>query len=600
MADPSGERIPSVSDDALSHGASSTSADKRLTVPVTSPPGLNNAVTLSDSQEHGRDTREPIGVFGRYQLLEEVAAGGMGVVYKARDTTLGRIVALKMIRSGRLARADEVQRFHREARAAANLRHPNIIELYEVGEHDGRHYFTMALAEGGSLDRHLDRFADARSAAALMMKIARAVHHAHERGILHRDLKPANVLLDSGDEPRVCDFGLAKLADSDVELTQTGQFIGTPAYMAPEQAVSRSEGITASADVWALGVLLYQLLTGRRPFACKERDELLRQIRTCDPPDPSSIRPGVNRTLEAIVLKCLAKDPSQRYASAELLANDLECWLQGEPTRERPASLPRRWWRKAARHPWRNGAIAAACVVLVAIAASLGAHLIGDSPPIEPAPIVLIDGEGAHQPLQWTIGETYLKSVSNSGVPLSIETSEISAARLMDHVPWEKYRVEAEMRHDAADGRSEIGLFLAEGAPNSDPMVPPSVFVVGFGDMGAETGEVQIGLFRVDRPDATIFESHAFPASVIFPAAERLGKPSSFRKLDLEVTAAEVRVFLDGEALPVMSKTEIESGGTHLFRGFPNVHWQFKPQAGLGIYAVKGRLTIQKLTVKPL
>jgi serine/threonine protein kinase len=600
MPTQAGRTMSSVAQSETGDRTASTGDDRGRGVPTAAKVPTEDATTVAQTPEREAGAHEVLGVFGRYELLQEVAAGGMGVVYKARDTTLGRIVALKMIRSGALARADEVERFHREARAVANLRHPHIIDIYEVGQHEGQHYFTMAFAEGGSLDKHLGRFGDDRAAAALVAKIARAVHYAHERGVLHRDLKPANVVLDSGDEPRVCDFGLAKLLDSDVELTQTGQFVGTPAYMAPEQAVSRSEGITGAADVWALGVLLYQLLTGRRPFTSKQRDVLLLQIRTSTPPDPSSVRPGVNRTLEAIVLKCLAKDPGQRYASAGLLADDLSHWLQGEPTRERQPSLPRRWWWHATRHPWRSAFIALVTVLLVALAGGMVRQMVREPAPVEPAPLVLIDDHGARLPLQWIFGSNNVRTVSDPGAPFSVQASGLSMAELEARVPWERYRLEAEMRHDDAAGFSEIGLFVAHGAPSSVQGVPRSFIGVGFADQGLASGNIQPFIGRIDQPEGSSVEVHLFARMHNFTPAQETGQPSPFRKLDLEVTPDKLRVFFEGQLIGALSRADIELRGNHLFREFPGVHYQYVPQDGVGIYLRDATTTLGRMIIKPL
>ena len=213
-----------------------------------------------------------------YELQEELGRGGMGVVWKARQTDLSRVVALKMILSGRFATATEVQRFQTEAAAAAGLDHPNIVPIYEVGQHQGQHYFSMKWIEGTSLAQHLPRLtADPRAAARLVATVARAVHHAHQRGIIHRDLKPANILLDAAGEPLVTDFGLARRTDGDGGLTQTGVIVGTPSYMAPEQAAAK-KNITTAVDVWSLGAILYEGLTGRPPFQAETALGTLLQV----------------------------------------------------------------------------------------------------------------------------------------------------------------------------------------------------------------------------------------------------------------------------------------------------------------------------------
>ncbi len=269
------------------------------------------------------DTDRDAPVLGRHEILEEIDRGGMGVVYRARDLVLDRVVALKVIRSGTLASADEVRRFYREAQAAAQLRHPNIVPIYGMGLHERQHCFTMALFPRGSLAQHLaDYRRDMRSAVGLVVKVARAVQAAHERGIIHRDLKPGNILLDEHDEPVVSDFGLAKRLEVSPTMTLPAHPIGTPAYMAPEQA--RCEAATAASDIWSLGVILYELLIGRRPFVGDGFEDAMQKILHTDPASPRGLRADLPRDLETIVLTCLEKVPARRYPSAAALADDLE------------------------------------------------------------------------------------------------------------------------------------------------------------------------------------------------------------------------------------------------------------------------------------
>jgi WD40 repeat protein len=300
--------------------------------------------------------------FGDYELLGEIARGGMGVVYRARQLSLGRDVALKMIRDGALAGADGARRFRTEAENAARLDHPNIVPVYEVGEQDGQPFFSMKLIEGGNLAQNPPRAA--RGIAELMAKVARAVHHAHERGILHRDLKPANILLDRNGEPHVTDFGLAKRVE-DGGQTQSGAFLGTPNYMAPEQATAAT-AVTTAADVYGLGAVLYHLLTGRPPFQAAAAVDTLLAVREAEPVRPRALDPRADADLETICLKCLNKAPARRYASALALAEDLERFLRGEPIHARPVGRLARLAKWARRRP-----AAAALVLVSALTAAL-------------------------------------------------------------------------------------------------------------------------------------------------------------------------------------------------------------------------------------
>ena len=308
--------------------------------------------------------------FGDYELLEEIARGGMGVVFKARQLSLNRVVALKMILAGELAGKEEIARFRAEAEAAANLDHPHIVPIHEVGEYQGQQYFSMKYIDGGSLASVLTRAPGVRPSirdlVALLVPVCHAVHHAHQRGILHRDLKPGNILLDPTGQPHVTDFGLAKKVEGDSGMTRSGAIVGTPSYMAPEQAAAK-KGLTTAVDVYALGAILYEMLTGQPPFRADTPLDTLLQVLDREPTPPSRINPGVDRDLATVALKCLEKDPARRYDSAAALAVDLERWLRGEPITARPVGKLERGWRWCRRNP-----VVALLLIAVAVALLAG------------------------------------------------------------------------------------------------------------------------------------------------------------------------------------------------------------------------------------
>ena len=314
--------------------------------------------------------------FGEYELLAEVARGGMGIVYRARQVALDRVVALKMILAGRLANEDEVQRFRTEAAAAAKLQHPNIVAVYDTDVVDGHHYFTMEFIDGVGLDRQLKDGPLAGKVAARYVRIlARAVQYAHKQGILHRDLKPSNILIDDNDEPHISDFGLAKKLHGDSGQTRTGAILGTPSYMSPEQAQGKTNELGAACDIYSLGAVLYELITGRPPFRAETPLDTVMQVIDHQPVPPRLLNPNVEHDLETICLKCLEKEPAMRYESAERLGEDLQHYLDGESINARSFNVIDRMKRTLERDQHMADYSAWSSMVLV-MAAAVGVEHI--------------------------------------------------------------------------------------------------------------------------------------------------------------------------------------------------------------------------------
>jgi serine/threonine-protein kinase len=571
-------------------------------------------------------------VLGRHELLEEIGRGGMGVVFSARDLVLDRVVALKVIRSGNLASGEEVRRFYREARSAAQLRHPHIVPIYGMGLYEGQHCFTMTLFPRGSLSEHLeDYLQDVRAAVALTAKVARAVQAAHEHGLIHRDLKPANILLDEHSEPVVSDFGLAKQLDVTATQTVAEHPIGTPAYMAPEQA--RCEAATKASDIWSLGVILYELLTGRRPFT-GSADVVKQRILQADPVSPRRLRRMLPRDLETIVLKCLAKEQDRRYGSAAELADELERWLADEPIRTRPES---RWQyaRRVFRH--RVGtkgvlSLLAGMLLLSTGAAGLWGLFSYNSPEArhrrrqeqilvsiqrelaEGVSVTLVDHHGLPRWYRWRIPKDMLPLPDLKKSPLKLET--IHGPTMLELLPDPQhvaYRFSAELQIQAMLEIMNIGLYFAaeELATPSGPEQCCGLFQIVV--MKDQPVKAQLLLFGYCPQDANE-DSYRYlvvpplksPPGIspnLPPASPgKQGEPP-WRRLEVIVNPVTVRAFCDGVLMGEFDFADLRKRPVPLWReahpdGFPLP--TFSLRGGLGIFIHNGAANCRNVVVAPL
>jgi serine/threonine-protein kinase len=487
--------------------------------------------------------------FAGYEILGLLGRGGMGVVYKARHPTLGIEVALKTMRF------DEddpglAERFLREAQAVVRLNHPHIVRLYEAGQYQRTHYYTMDYVAGGNLYQRRQEFTgDARRAAALMEKVARGVQHAHERGIIHRDLKPGNILLDEHGEPRVSDFGLAKFLEDISGQTTSGLVLGTAAYMPPEQAAGHNSQVGTHSDVWALGVVLYELLTNQKPFPGPVLVQALYDIQQSDPPRPSSLNRRLDRSLETIVLKCLEKDPARRYASAGALADDLGRWLRGEPILARSRPWPVRIWRREKRR-----LALTACGLLLLLTAVAAPGLMWQNDPdralrhIESRlqqgeKVELLDPSGAPRWYRWRTGEDEARLEAKDG---SCRLSSLTWA-VVELLPRPKvvpFRLEAVVRHDDGMEASTVGLYFCY-SEMPEASGKHYFATVNFTERGWSTGQARFDLFGWWDPGL----------NKPFRGRAPIGPPMSFqpdgngktwRHLAVEVRARTVCVFFDG------------------------------------------------------
>jgi hypothetical protein len=558
--------------------------------------------------------------FGRYQLLDAPVRGGMGMVYRAFDTELGRVVALKMLLGGDLTTRDEQARFRREAQAVAQLSHPNVVPLLETGHQHGRAYLTMPFISGGNLASRKERYQeDARAAVCLIEKVARAADYAHRRGVVHRDLKPANILLDERGEPLLADFGLAKLLDSGVEITRSGALVGTPAYMAPEQADVRLGPVGPAADVWALGVILYELLTGRRPFPGQGREEVLARVGREEPPPLRAVNPALDPWLEGIVRSCLEKTPARRLASAGMLAEQLHAWLEGEASRTLPP-VPPRTAQRAGRRRLVLALGALLTVVVTVFAASTSRRsaspVAGESlPQLSPdKPTALVGDTGLPRwKPEWLLGQdTGRTAIGREGMFTLTAWRNPSLLQLLPAVPFPRYRFTAWVCHEASEGfEGEVGLYFAHHRQPTERGLAHLFVQVSYNDVTPSKSYVRMRPYVVYLGGQALeFDQHrAGGVSLRFGDQAGPGM-KKWRLLAVEVTPEAVAGTWEDAPLGVVTTEKVTAGTANGLRELGRRHpddarlptLTVAPDygGGLGLYVRGGAASFRSVSIEPL
>jgi serine/threonine-protein kinase len=585
----------------------------------------------------GAALREPpAGRLGRFEILHELGQGGFGVVYLAYDPTLARRVAVKTPRSDRWREAEFRRRFLQEGRAAALLDHPNIVRVLEAEATESAGYIASAYCEGPSLAawlRERKQPLPCRQAAELSADLAAGVQHAHERGVIHRDLKPGNILLEFGPEtaksgalpkvtPKICDFGLAKMRDAEQTETRSGVVMGTPQYMAPEQADGRTSDVGPAADVYALGVVLYEMLTGQPPFVGEPGLNLLRQVASAPPERLRRRRKDVPRELETIVLTCLEKEPGRRYASAAALETDLRRWLEGKAPLGRPEAWHRRVGRWVRRHPvWTAAAL---LLVALVVAGFVAAHYLDPDRQAKIIVAKLDRGEsvtliGATGGPLWSkplFGSFIVQRPVYDGAYRFFEADEDGLLELVPPGRRDDFRFEAEVHHEdfVAPGPGTAGVFFAYTSA-ATPRGPEECFcTVPFNDLtaplknpadGKPCSCVSVYLYRrLNNVTEKVPVTERFPVghSEFFePMCIHGGQ--KWRQLAVEGTAKEFRIFWEGHLLCTVPTTEL-SAALSMMRSLPGhekfdreASHEFAPSGGLGLFLSHSQASFRSVIV---
>jgi hypothetical protein len=569
-----------------------------------------------------------------YRVLAALPEGGMGRPLQVLNLALNRVEVLKMIKPRFALRPSAAERFRLEMQAMAKLKHPHIVGIYDAREHDGQAYFTMEFVEGGTLRKHLRRLAsNERAAVALLAKVARAVDFVHTRGILHRDLKPENILL-SHDEPLVTDFGLAKLFDQDSaqavpgapanhDLTQDGAIAGTIPYLSPQAAVGETAKLTAATDIWALGVILYELLTGERPFKASDTESLLNAIQHATPLPPRVHKPDLDRQLEAICVQCLEKDPDRRFASAAELAVRLERWLTPEPRRGRVARLVR-------RHPISAGAVAVCSVSAFVFVAMVIAsrHHTEDSVALsfeeKRAALLaevatgkrttLVPAVGPPNVYRWASRGVHDSASDSATAPFSVHADGFALLELLPAHALRRYRLRLEIHHDNGARDGEVGIYFGHSETTTPLGLPMHCYcaiafndIIAQGNLPQPSNQMRLNpclLFSKvagEEPGVRRRGPPGLSSAPFMPA----GRPSTppWREVELDVSPDEIRVVWDHIALAPLPRAQLTKCVQFLLANTPvppAQEPQFLPQEALGLYVFGATGWFRSCTIEAL